>query len=420
MTPDNLNEPQASNNADHEQTRPAQIDAGDEQVMPTALDAGGPVSADDSVPPADPPNQQRPPQWSARDLQQRLRAFGGVAAASLRPLAASVRQDLGAAFGHLRYYRHLGTITAGLILCLYLLSGTYVVSPGEAAVVTRFGRVVQPRVTSGLRWRLPWPVEAVRRVNVAQIRREGIGVTVEGHSEELHPPEEIQLLTGDENLLTAKAIVQYRIKEPVDYLFRIDFNEDPLLRNVIKAALTDLAGRLQVDTLLTSGRTEFQRQALVQVQQRLDSYRSGIEIVSIDLQEIVPPGDVADAFRAVSSAAEEKNKMINDAQGYANSLLPQARGEAEKRQREAEGYRTDVINRAGGEAQRFADILKQYQRDSKVYGPEVTRYRLYVEAMEQVLPKAKMYFVDPGQNGDQVTLRLLEQLPATQSQPTQP
>lgn len=407
MTPDNRNQSPASDDAAHEQF-----------ISPPTDAAGEPGAVGDGVPPGGPVHQQRRP--SARELQQRLRAFGGVAASGLRPVAASVRQDLSEAFGHLLHYRHLGKIALGLALCFYLLSGTYVVSPGEAAVVTRFGRVVQPRVTPGLRWRLPVPFEAVRRVNVAQIRREGIGVTVEGHPEELHPSEEIQLLTGDENLLTAKAIVQYRIKEPVDYLFRIDFNEDPLLRNVIKASLTELAGRLQVDTLLTSGRTEFQRQALAQVQQRLDSYRSGIEIVSIDLQEIVPPGDVAEAFRAVSSAAEEKNKMINDAQGYANSLLPQARGEAVKRQREAEGYRTDVINRAGGEAQRFSDILKQYQRDAKVYGPEVTRYRLYVEAMEQVLPKAKMYFVDPGQNGDQVTLRLLEQLPAAPAPATQP
>lgn len=411
MTPDDLNQPRTTpdNTAADSQPIPVPVESGDAPASAGAGAQPGPQSA-----------QARRAREGVRDAQQRLRRLGGVAAAGLRPVAGSVQQDLGAAFGHLRRYRHLGKLTVGLALLLYALSGTYVVSPGEAAVVTRFGRIVQPRVSSGLRWRLPWPVEAARIVNVSQIRREGIGVTFEGHPEELHPAEEIQLLTGDENLLTAKAIVQYRVKDPADYLFRVDYNEDPLLRNVIKATMTEQAGRLQVDTLLTSGRTEFQRVARSLVQQRLDSYRSGIEIVSIDLQEIVPPGDVAEAFRDVSSAAEEKNKMINDAQGYANSLLPQARGEAEKRQREAEGYRTDVVNRAGGEAQRFADILKQYQRDTKVYGPEVTRYRLYVEAMEQVLPKAKMYFVDPGKNGETANLRLLEQLPATPAQSVQP
>ena len=351
---------------------------------------------------------------AARRLGDRIRTTGGGVAAGLRPLSRIVRKDLGDAFGHLRRQRHLGLIAAGLALTLYLLSGTYLVSPGEMAVVTRFGRVVQARVAPGLRWRLPWPVEAARTTNVSQVRREGIGVAVAGHAAELHPSEEIQLLTGDENLLTAKAIVQYRVKEPADYLFRVDYNEDPLLRAVVKAAMVELAGATQVDVLLTSGRTEFQQRARDQVQQTLDAYQSGLEIVSIDLQEIAPPGDVAQAFRDVASAAEEKNRLMNEAQGYANSIVPQARGEAERRLRESEGYRTDVVNRAAGEAQRFADILAQYQRDAQVFGPEVTRYRLYVETMEKILPKAKKFIVEPNPNGDQVNVRIVDQLPAAQ------
>jgi membrane protease subunit HflK len=357
---------------------------------------------------------------TARHLGARVRRLGGRAGAGLGPAARTVRQDLGDAFGHLRRQRHLGKIAAGAALGLYLLSGTYLVSPGDAAVVTRFGRVVQARVSPGLRWHLPWPFEAARTVNVAQVRREGIGVTFPGHPAELHPPEDIQLLTGDENLLTAKAIVQYRVKEPADYLFRVDYNEDPLLRLVIKAAMTESAGATQVDALLTSGRTEFQQRVRDQTQRTLDAYRSGLEIVSIDLQEIAPPGDVAQAFRDVSSAAEEKGRLINDAQGYANSVLPQARGEAQRRVREGEGYKTDVINRAGGEARRFADVLAQYQRDAQIFGPEVTRYRLYVETMEKVLPKVKKYVVEPGQNGEQVNLRILEQLPALPAQTGRP
>jgi modulator of FtsH protease HflK len=224
--------------------------------------------------------------------------------------------------------------------------------------------------------------------------------------------EDIQLLTGDENLLAAKAIVQYRIKEPADYLFRIDYNEDPLLRAVVKAVLTEIAGSMQVDTLLTSGRTEFQQRARNRAQQPRDDNRSGLEIVSLDFQEIAPPGDVVQAFRDVASAREEKNKLINDAQGYANSIIPQARGEAQRRLREAEGYKTDVVNRAHGEAQRFADLVMQYQRDAQTFGREVTRYRLCVETMEQILPKAKKYIVEPGENGEKLNLRILEQLPA--------
>jgi membrane protease subunit HflK len=332
---------------------------------------------------------------------------GSVVSATVR----IVRQDLSGAFGHLIRSRILGVVLLAGFLLLYILTGTYMVNPGEEAVVTRFGRVVQPRVSSGLRWHMPWPVEAAQTVNVSEVRREGIGVSLPGHPAELHPPEEIQLLTGDENLLGAKAIVQYRVKEPADYLFRVALNEDPLLRAVVKAAMTDLAGAMQVDSLLTSGRTEFQIRLRDRVQQTLDHYRSGLEVVSVDLQQIVPPGAVAQAFRDVASAAEEKNKLMNDARGYANSLVPQARGEADRRVREGEGYKTDVVNRAGGEAQRFADVLAQYHKDAKIFGPEVTRYRLYIETMERVLPKAKKYVVEPKQGG-QVNIRILDQLPA--------
>lgn len=382
-----------------------------------------PGTVEPEVEPRDgPPQDGRA--WRTRRLVRRVRdglwAGGRAAGAGLGPTVGSVRQDLGGAFGHLRRQRHLGWMAGAALLGLYVLSGTYLVRPGEAAVVTQFGKVTQPRVTPGLRWHLPWPFEAAPTVNVAQVRREGIGVTFPGHAAELHPPEDIQLLTGDENLLTAKVIVQYRVKEPADYLFRVDYNEDPLLRNAVKAALTELAGSMQVDALLTSGRTELQQRARAQVQAQLDAYRSGLEVVSIDLQEIAPPGEVAQAFRDVSSAAEEKNKLVNDAQGYANSILPQARGEAQKRLREAEGYRTDVVNRAGGEAQRFVDVLTQYQRDAQVYGADVTRYRLYVETMEKVLPRARKYVVEPGKDGQGVNLRLLEQLPSPPTPPQGP
>ena len=368
----------------------------------------GPPSPGGAVPPE--PFSARAGR-AVRRLARQIRTFGGAAGEALGPTVRTVRQDLIDAFGHLRRSRHRGPIVVGGALLFYGLSGTYVVSPGEMAVVTRFGRMVQERVTPGLRWHVPWPVESARTVNVAQVRREGIGITFPGHPAALHPPEDIQLLTGDENLLAAQAIVQYRVREPADYLFRVSYNEDPLLRAVIKAAVTEIAGGMQVDTLLTAGRTELQQRARERVQRTLDAYRSGLEIVSIDFQAIAPPGDVLEAFRDVASAREEKSKLINDAQGYANSVIPQARGEAERRLRDAEGYRTDVVNRARGEAERFATVLAQYKRDAKTFGPEVSRYRLYVETMERTLPKAKKYIVEPGRNGEGVNLRILEPLP---------
>lgn len=357
----------------------------------------------DSAPPGGGPKRR-----TGRSFRKTGERIGGF----LRSRFEAVRRDLAGALAGRKPLRHMGTIGLCAGLAVYLLSGVYLVSSGEVAVVTRFGRVVAAKVLPGLRWHVPWPVEMARRVDVARIRREGIGIMLLGHAKEVHPTEDIQLLSGDENLLSARAIVQYRVVDPVGYLFRVDYNEDPLLRAVLKAALTVIAGGMRVDALLTTGRTELQQQARTLAQGLLDSYGSGLEILSVDLQEISPPAEVAAAFRDVASAAEEKNKLINDAQGYANSLIPQARGEAEKRLSDAEGYRADVANRARGEAQRYLDTLAQYRRDAVEGGIQVTRYRLYVEVMENVLAKARKYIVETD-SGGRVNLRFLEQATAT-------
>jgi membrane protease subunit HflK len=311
-----------------------------------------------------------------------------------RGAGATALADIRAAFGHLARNPHFGKIALGVVVGLYLLSGIYIVNPGEEAVVRQFGQVTHRRVGEGLHYRLPWPIERVDVVNVSQIRREGIGLRPPEHEVTLHPPEEPQILTGDENIVSVKAIVQYRIKDPADYLLRVDYDANALIRSAVKDVIVSLGGRAGVDDLLTTGRPDLQRAVLANAQKILDSYQSGLQLISINLQEVYPPKEVADAFRNVSSAREEKEATINDALGYANSVLPKARGDAQRIAREAEGYVAQVTNHAKGDAQRFSDVLKEYRQNAANHSKDVTRYRYFVETMEQVLGKVKKYVVD--------------------------
>jgi len=308
---------------------------------------------------------------------------------------ATAIADMGAAFGHLARNPHLGKIAFSLVIALYFLSGVYIVNPGEEAVVRRFGQVTERRVGEGLRYRLPYPFERVDIVNVSQVRREGIGLRPPEHEVTLHPNEEPQILTGDENIVSIKIIVQYKIKDPADYLLRVDSDANPLIRSAVKSALVWLGGRAAVDDLLTTGRPDLQRVMLANAQKVLDGYESGLQLISINLQEVYPPKEVADAFRNVSSAREEKQATMNDAQGYANSVVPKARGDAERLTREAQGYVAQVKSRAQGDAQRFSDVFKEYRQSGANRATDVTRYRYFVETMEQVLAKVKKYIVDP-------------------------
>jgi membrane protease subunit HflK len=346
-------------------------------------------------------NANKPPRKSSvvLSIARRVLARAGHAIAEFfaHGAGATALADVRAAFGHIVHYPHLGKAAIAIIVALYFLSGVYIVNPGEEAVVRRFGQITERRVGEGIHYRLPFPIERVDIVNVSQVRREGIGLRPPEHEVALHPTEEMQVLTGDENIVSIKIIVQYKIKDPADYLLRVDSDANPLIRSAVKSALISLGGRAAVDDLLTTGRPDLQRAMLTNAQKTLDDYASGLQLISINLQEVVPPTQVADAFRNVSSAREEKHATINDAQGYANSVIPKARGEAERLTREAQGYVSQVTSRAQGDAQRFKDVFKEYRQASLSANraSDVTRYRYYVETMEQVLAKVRKYIVDP-------------------------
>lgn len=313
--------------------------------------------------------------------------------------------DLKGAFGHLEP-RRVAAGVVGLAVVGYLLTGIYVVDPGEAGVVRRYGAVIVPRAEPGLHYRLPWPIDQVDIINVSDVRRETVGILAPEEDHE-HPeaPSKLQVLSGDTNVIDIEIIVQYQVRDPAAYLLNVGYAPYLLVRDVARQAVTDLLSRQPVDVILTTGRQSLQTAVRTEMQRRLDAYNSGLIVVGINLQKAFPPDEVADAFTDVNSAREDGVRSVNEANGYANSTVPTARGQAQQLMADAEGYRSGALAQANGSAQAFSAILVEYEDNSQIYGEDVTRYRLYLEMLEQVLPRVQVYVVD-GDNGGTVNLRL--------------
>lgn len=319
--------------------------------------------------------------------------------------------------------RRLLSILALLFVAAYILSGVYVVNPGEAAVVRRFGIVVQPRVEEGLHYRVPWPVDQVDVVNIATVRRESVGLTESAGEGHIHdePMDKFRALTGDTNIIDVEVVIQYQVRDPANYLFNVDFPSHRLIREAVRGSVTNLIAGLPVDEILTTQRQRLQDAIRIDAQKRLDSYNSGLAIVNVNLQKAYPPDGVAEAFRDVASASEDKAKAINEAEGHANSILPEARGEAQKILAEAKAYAAQVVNTAEGAAQAFDSVLAEYEESSQIYGREITLYRYYLESIETILSKARVFVVNSA-NGEEVNLRVIDeaQTPALQTTGTNP
>lgn len=308
------------------------------------------------------------------------------------------KEDLQKAFGHLQP-RRIIALAVGLLALLYLPSGVYVVNPGEQAVERFFGRVVEETISEGLHYRLPWPFQQVDKVNVSEVKREGVGLLLPEHLGVHSSPERLQILTGDENIIDVELIIQYRIKDAAKSLFNVDYRPYQLVNELARFAVTDVAGSMQVDDILTIAKEEIQRLLQTEIQSLLDRYQSGLTVITVNINKLYPPDEVADAFRDVASAKEDKARSINQAQGYRNGLIPPARGEAERMIREAEAYQAEVVNKAQGEAQRFLAMLAEYQKTGGSASPDVTLERLYLETMEKILPKVKKYIVNSKDKG---------------------
>lgn len=346
-----------------------------------------------------PPNP--PIDWRA--LLRTAQRLAHTAWQMIRGEADSPLSDVRAALGHISP-RRLFVSMAGLAVLGYLASGLFIVAPGEIGVIRRFGAVTQPRVAPGLRYHLPWPIERVDRVNVAQVRRERIGITApEEDHDHPEPPSKLQALSGDTNVIDIEIIVQYQVSDPAAFLVNVKYAPYRLMREMVRGVVTDLVTKQQVDNILTTERQSLQNALRTEAQARLDAYRSGLTIVGVNLQKGFPPEEVAQAFTDVNGAKEDRARVMNEARGYANSLIPQARGQANQIRADADAYRSRTVSQAKGAAQAFDALLRDYETNAQIYGQDVTRYRLYLETMDKVLPNVQVYVID---NDGKTNLRL--------------
>jgi membrane protease subunit HflK len=284
------------------------------------------------------------------------------------------------------------------LLILWILSGIYIVGPDEQGVVRRFGKVVRI-VEPGPHYRLPRPIEKVDKPKIQQVRRIEIGFETISPG----PParyrfhtEESLMLTGDEQIIDAQVIVQYKIENAADYLFNVRNLEGSqgTIKDAAEVALRQVVGQRPIDDVLISEKLQVESDISALLQEIVEGYESGIRITVVKLQTVQPPKEVAAAFSDVVSAKEDKEKLIQEAQGYKEDIIPKARGEARSIVLEAEGYKEEKIKRAQGDVAKFLAVLQEYEK-----AKDVTRKRLYLETMEKVLPGIKKFIID-SETGD--------------------
>jgi Cu+-exporting ATPase len=287
----------------------------------------------------------------------------------------------------------------------FVLSGFYIIGPNETGIIQRFGKKQPPYRQPGLHYKLPWPVETLTRVRPNQVRTIEIGFRSTAVQPDAEPaayewnvqhrsgrfqrkPEESLMLTGDQNMIELNAVVHYDLARPDDFLFR-QLDSDATVRAAAESALQSVITATDLDAVLTSGRIEIETKAAAALQTRLDRYAAGVRVLGLRLQDVHPSLEVVDAFRDVSGAYEEKNRLINEAEGYRNEQIALARGNAKARMEQARAYTLGRVSRADGDASRFT------QREFAYRGaPGPTETRLYLETIEQVLPGKRKLIVD--------------------------
>ncbi len=281
-------------------------------------------------------------------------------------------------------YRYL---ILGILVLLgaHLASGFYVVGADERAVVRRFG-AVETEVGPGMHYRLPWPVDRLDVVKTTSVMKVGVGFAMP--TGESAAPSGMELLTGDTNIVNAALVLQYVIRDPAEFLFAI---EEPqvFVAAIAEGVLTETVVSMPIDEVLTRGRVALQERVKAKAQELLDLRHTGIRIVSASIMTITLDRSVVQAFQDVADAMADREKVINEARAYASNLIPKARGDARMRLSEAEAYKQQRVADAVGETSRFLAQQKEYEKV-----PDVTRTRLYLEAMEKILPKVQLYIID--------------------------
>lgn len=319
------------------------------------------------------------------NLQKRLRGFFRGGPRGGAPSGGGQSGGGGRGLGVLRSLGSRGVaLIAAILVVVWGLAGIFIVEPAEEGVVLRFGSYLET-TGSGPHW-APYFIDSVEKVNVEQIRRAEIGYRSDAGGQSV-PPESL-MLTRDENIVDVQFAVLYRIKDARDYLFRVR-DPDLTLRQATESAIREVVGRNVMDFVLTDGRAVVAEQVRERTQEILDRYETGLLVASVNMQKAQPPDQVRDAFSDAVKAREDEERYKNEARAYAAEILPKARGEANAMLERAEGYKQRVINEAQGDVSRFSSVLTEYSK-----APEVTRQRLYLDAMQNVLANSTKVLLD--------------------------
>src|ERR1700722_10728853 len=289
-----------------------------------------------------------------------------------------------------RRYRHLLWYLAGA----WLLSGIFIVQTDQQGLVTQWGKVVEPRVFPGIHYALPWPIDRVYRLKVRELRRSVVGGEIPDSVLGRTQTASSEFFSGDQNLLNIRIVVQYSVSNPKDFLFQAQ-SPDQILGLAVESELVRRVAHTKVDDILTTQKLAIQNDVLRSAQTVVDSYGAGALLASINIESVSPPPETAEAFRSVAGARSDAFRIVNEADGYANDLLPRARGEADQLLDQAHSYADGKINRAEGDSARFTAVAAEYSKT-----PQVTSTRVYLEAMELILPKLKKLVVDGNSNLD--------------------
>ncbi len=294
----------------------------------------------------------------------------------------------------------------GLLILVWIASGFYIVDTGQRGVVLRFGKYLET-TEPGPRWHLPWPLETREIVNVDQVRTVEVGYRSAVKNKAL---KESLMLTDDENIIDLQFAVQYILKDPKEFLF-VNRNPEDSVLQVAETAMREIVGKNKMDFVLYEGRAEIAIRAKKEMQDILDRYKTGISISQVTLQNIQPPEEVQSAFDDAVKAGQDRERLKNEAQAYANNVIPSAQGVAARLTQEAEGYRQAVTANAQGEASRFSQIFAEYSK-----APQVTRQRMYLDTMQTVMNNTSKILVDQ-KGGNSLLYLPLDKLQQIVNQP---
>lgn len=326
--------------------------------------------------------------WSGRDQQE--------TPPDLEEVMRSLQEKVGKLFGGRGSGGRRGGgspakvvgILAAVPLAIWALTGIYIVDEGNRGVVTRFGKYTETALP-GPHWHLPTPIESVTNVNVEQQRFIEVGYRSGGRQQALvSVPREALMLTQDENIVDIRLAVQYQIKDAKSYLFNV-LDPDVTLKQVTESAERGIIGKSSMDFVLTEGRSGIADEIKTEIQQIMDQYRAGIRVITVNFVDAQPPEEVQSAFEDAIKAREDEQRLKNEAEAYANEVVPKARGAAARLTEESEAYKLKLIAKAQGEAGRFKQLLTEYEK-----APDVTRERLYLDTIESVLEKTNTLMLD--------------------------